>query len=244
MSAEVKIRDFVSIDKDNLRTRSLPKQTNQIEERNRRALEQTPIKQLGPPPRPFADCDIAFAIDISQSTRGTILAEECALIENFADRLNPRARDCLRVLPWDEIPHPVIHLQELPSISPAGRTDPTVLLRNRDQIDALQNCHLWFLLTDGEIVPQVVRKFAFGIASRSLHGTACVVVIFGSRPAKPILCNVSVGISVFGVSPSCMFVFHDADTHTAYILQSKGCFNSLLPSDRQKVNLDNDTEWA
>ena len=244
MSAGVKIRDFVSTDNDNRSIRPQPQKAIQTEERNRKTLEHTSVRQLRSPPRPFRDCDIAFAIDISQSTRGAILAEECALIENFADRLNPKARDWLRILPWDEIPHPVIQLQELPSISPAGRTDPTVLLRNRDQIDVLQNCHLWFLLTDGEIVPQIVRKFAFGIASRGLHGTACIVVIFGSRPAKPILCNISVGISVFAVSPSCMFVFHDADTHTAYVLQSKGCFNALLPGDRREVNLDNDTEWS
>ena len=243
MGPTFKTRDFAPTGEE------VPKQPSLL--RPRSPLEQTtkssrPVKVINvrPPPRPFTDCDIAFAIDISQSTRGGVLSEECALIENFADSLTTKARDRLRIMPWDEIPHSIISIQNLPDIEPAGRTDPNVLLRNREQIELLQKCHLWFLLTDGEIVPQIVRKFALGIASRSLHGTACIIVIFGPRPAKPILCNVSVGISVFGVSPNCMFVFHDADTHTAYILQCKGCFNTLMPNDSRDLSLDKDTEWT
>ena len=196
------------------------------------------------PPRPITDCEIVFALDISQSTRGRILAEECALIENFANGLTSGARDRLRVLPWDEIQHPSITVKDFPNLSPAGRTDPSVLLRNQEQVKLLQNCHLWFLFTDGEIVPQLVRRFALGIASRSLHGTACVIVVFGSRPAKPILCNISVGFAVFGVSPDSLFVFHDAYTHEAYILQCKGCFNVLMPHRTRELNLDKDTDWT
>ena len=244
MSSATKIRDFVPSEADvPKRTFGLPP-TGPFLESSTRPSQSVQSLKVPSPPRPFIDCDIAFAIDISQSTRGRVLAEECALIENFADNLTARARDRLRVLPWDEIPHSIISIQDLPHIDPGGRTDPNVLLRNREQIELLQNCHLWFLLTDGEIVPQTVRRFAFNIASRSLHGTACIIVIFGPRPAKPILCNVSVGISVFGVSPNCMFVFHDADTHMAYILQCKGCFNVLKPKGVQDINLDKDTDWT
>ena len=240
MSSAIKTRDFAPTKGDVLKhSYRLPPQSPFLE---RSTQDSKPIN-VRPPPRPFTDCDIAFAIDISQSTRGGVLAEECALIENFADGLTAKARDRLRVMPWDEIPHSIISIQDLPGIDPGGRTDPNVLLRNREQIDLLQNCHLWFLLTDGEIVPQTVRKFALGIASRGLHGTACIIVVFGPRPTKPILCNVSVGISVFGVSPNCMFLFHDSDTHTAYILQCKGCFNVLMPSGIRDLNIDTDTDW-
>lgn len=241
MSSAIKTRDFAPTGEEVPRQQfRLPPQ-NPFLERSTQDSEPTKVR---PPSRPFTGCDIAFAIDISQSTRGGVLAEECALIENFADSLTSEARDRVRVMPWDEIPHSIISIHDLPNIDPGGRTDPNVLLRNREQIESLQNCHLWFLLTDGEIIPQTVRTFALGIASRSLHGTACIIVIFGRRPAKPILCNVSVGISVFGVSPNCLFVFHDSDTHTAYILQCKGCFNVLMPNGIRDLDLDKDTDWT
>ena len=241
MSSAIKTRDFAPTKWEVLKQPyRLPPQSPFLE---RKGAQDSKLINVRPHPRPFTDCDIVFAIDISQSTRGGVLAEECALIENFADSLTAKARDRLRVMPWDEIPHSIISIQDLPDIDPGGRTDPNVLLRNREQIDLLQNCHLWFLLTDGEIVPQTVRKFALGIASRGLHGTACIIVIFGPRPAKPILCNVSVGISVFGVSPNCMFLFHDSDTHTAYILQCKGCFNVLMPNGIRDLNVNTGTDW-
>ncbi|KAI9732296.1 MAG: hypothetical protein M1834_001503 [Cirrosporium novae-zelandiae] len=191
----------------------------------------------------FADCSMSFAIDISQSTKGRILAEECAFIQNFAAGLSPGAKDVVRVMPWDEISHKIITVEELNKIDPGGRTDPNVLLRNREYIDLLQDSQLWFLLTDGQIFPNVVRTFALNVNSRSLHGTACVLVIFGKRPAKPILCNVSVGISVFAVTPNCIFVFHDVDTHIGYVLQCKGCFSTLLSLGVEQVRLDSTTEW-
>ncbi|KAH9206549.1 hypothetical protein DL95DRAFT_528367 [Leptodontidium sp. 2 PMI_412] len=196
-----------------------------------------------PAPVLFEDCRMTFAIDISQSTIGPVLAEECAFIKNFVGGLSTSAKDSARMIPWDEISHPIITLEELGNIKPAGRTDPNVLLQKREHIDLLQASHLWFLLTDGEIVPKTVHRFAFSINSRSLHGTACIIVIFGKLPLTPTLCNVSVGISVFAVTPNCLFVFHDVDTHLAYILQCKGCFNSLLPRGMDQTSLNSSTQW-
>ncbi|KAH7403043.1 hypothetical protein BKA64DRAFT_440088 [Cadophora sp. MPI-SDFR-AT-0126] len=197
----------------------------------------------GPASVPFEDCRTSFAIDISQSTIGPVLAEECAFIENFVGNLSDSARGLARVIPWDEISHPIITVEGLGNIKPAGRTDPNVLLQNKEHIDLLQSSNLWFLLTDGEIVPKTVHRFAFSINSRSLHGTACIIVIFGKLPQHPTLCNVSVGISVFAVTPNCLFVFHDVETHLAYILQCKGCFNSLLPEGRNQTSLNSSTQW-
>ncbi|KAL2068416.1 hypothetical protein VTL71DRAFT_16514 [Oculimacula yallundae] len=179
-----------------------------------------------PTPIPFEDCRMSFAIDISQMACPRLPKEGVA-----------------RVIPWDEISHPIITVEELTNIKPAGRTDPNVLLEKREHIDLLQTSHLWFLLTDGEIVPKTVHRFSLSINSRGLHGTACVIVIFGSLPPKPILCNVSVGISVFAVTPNCVFIFHDVATHRAYILQCKGCFNALLPRGWSHISLNNSTKW-
>lgn len=67
--------------------------------------------------------------------------------------------------------------------------------------------------------------------------------MFGTRPSKPMLCNVSVGISVFGVSPNCLFLFHDAESHVVYVLQCKGLFNALLLKGVQHLVLDKNTRW-
>ena len=143
MDQTVKTRDFATTNKRPLDevTRSYTRPPNPPERVDVRAPYQyKPVNVQ--PPRPFTDCDIAFAIDISQSTRGSVLAEECAIIENFAEGLTPRARERLRVMPWDEIPHSIIPIEELPKIVPGGRTDPNVLLGSKEQIDLLQNCHL------------------------------------------------------------------------------------------------------
>lgn len=52
-----------------------------------------------PAPVPFDDCRMSFAIDISQSTTGSILAEECAFIQNFVGELSPSVKDLARVIP-------------------------------------------------------------------------------------------------------------------------------------------------
>lgn len=247
MDSSTVIRDFATtISSQAVLARSQKPVVNQYLPRPPSPASQPQVSSAGDSPThiPFDDCLMTFAIDISQSTIGSVLAEECAFIQNFVGGLSPSARGLARVIPWDEISHPIITVEGLANIKPAGRTDPNVLLKNREHIDLLQASHLWFLLTDGEIVPNTVRRFAFSINSRSLHGTACVIVIFGRLPPRPTLCNVSVGISVFAVTPNCVFVFHDVDTHRAYILQCKGCFNALLPRGTSQTSLNSSTEWS
>lgn len=237
MDSTVKIRDFAA-------SASVPAQRRSFTPPAPLTAKPARALTVEEAPRPFQDCDLTFAVDISQSTKGTVLAEECALIKNIERNLTRRASSCIRVLPWDEISHKVISTRELDTIDPAGRTDPNVLLQNSPYLAALHSCHLWFLLTDGEILPASVRRFALNINSRSLHGTPCVLAIFGSRPATPFLCNVSVGISVFGVSPDCIFLFHDVESHHSWILQCKGCFNALLPAGQEQLFLERHTEWS
>lgn len=134
MGQMAKTRDFATTNKRPLdevtwghtRPSNLPKRVDV-----RAPYQYEPVNVQ--PPRPFTDCDFASAIDISQSTRGSVLAEECAIIGNFAEALTPRARKRLRVMPWDEIPHSIIPIEELPKIVPGGRTDPKVLLGARSR---------------------------------------------------------------------------------------------------------------
>lgn len=52
------------------------------------------------------------------------------------------------------------------------------------------------------------------------------------------------GLSVFAVSPHCAFLYTDVDTGKTYILQTKGCFSSLLPKERSNPRLDGSTVWT
>jgi hypothetical protein len=80
-------------------------------------------------------------------------------------------------------------------------------------------------------------------AQNELHGTACIVVLFGYKCQKPVDCNTSVGISIFGMAPDCLFLFHDIASGMVSILQSKGVFNKLLPNGYGVLSLDEHTKW-
>ncbi|KAI9779999.1 MAG: hypothetical protein M1816_003281 [Peltula sp. TS41687] len=88
-----------------------------------------------------------------------------------------------------------------------------------------------------------VAKFASGIADQGLHGTACVVIMFGIPPYAPSLLNVSVGTAVFAASPNCLFLFHNVFTGDLYILQCKGSFKSLLRAGSENPNVLPNTMW-
>lgn len=98
-------------------------------------------------------------------------------------------------------------------------------------------------MTDGDILPPDVRQFARGLVEYGLHGLASVVAIFGEREQPPAQCNVSVGVSVFAVSPHCAFLYTDTTTYKTYVLQTKGCFSALLPRGKTNPKLQEDTLW-
>ena len=98
-------------------------------------------------------------------------------------------------------------------------------------------------MTDGEIDRLELECFSKGICETSLHGTPCVVILFGYKTTRPVSCNISVGLSVFSNAADCLFLFHDIDTTAVYILQSKGVFKGLLPLDFGELILDSRTLW-
>lgn len=191
----------------------------------------------------FSQSTLVFALDASGSTAGKIIQVEKSVIKIICGRLTAARRLNTLILPWDNHARRAIQLDELDHVDSLGGTDPTVLLADPVCSNALSRSDLWFLLTDGEIQKDTVRKFALGIGAAGLHGTACVLIVFGSSLERPILCNVSVGISVFAITPDCLFLFHDFESGQIYVLQSKGCFNALIPDDKRELQITNTTRW-
>lgn len=194
---------------------------------------------------PFADSTISIAVDVSTSTRGLVLSQEALAISTICHQLSSEARDMSNVLPWSGNAHPILRMTESARLKPSFGTHPSILCSNNDHATALKNSRLWFLMTDGMILEEHIRDFAGGIARRGLHGTTCVIILFGYTPHKPVHLNTSVGISVFAVAPNCLFLFHDVESGTLYVLQHKGCFTKNFQDTwSDNPSLDNDTSWT
>ncbi|KAF8253217.1 hypothetical protein K440DRAFT_657722 [Wilcoxina mikolae CBS 423.85] len=192
---------------------------------------------------PFSESRTSFAVDISGSTAGKIMHEERAVVREICDQFSSTAKQKTKILPWNHKPHSILSYQQITHLSSAGGTDPTILNSDNSFKLALRDSTLWFLLTDGLIEPPVIKEFALGIGNKGLHGTACVIILFGNKNQSPVECNTSVGLSVFAAAPDCLFLFHDITTSTPYIFQCKGCFLSLLPQGTENPILSPDTRW-
>ncbi|KAL8831101.1 MAG: hypothetical protein Q9170_005451, partial [Blastenia crenularia] len=192
----------------------------------------------------YKDVTAAFAVDISSSTRadGILTQEKMAVLENYS-YLTREAKSRARVLPWCETANPPIKIPNVMELCPTWGTDPTVLITDRDHQNLLRQCSLWFLLTDGYINRSNIRNFASGVGEQGLHGKACVVIVFRTRPSRPTHCNISVGQAIFALAPDCAFLFHDVGTEEVYILQCKGCFRALLPDRKAEIIVDDSVSW-
>jgi len=191
----------------------------------------------------YQDIDATFAVDMSWSTSSGVLVREKEVVVNLATRFSATARERVRVLPWNSEALSPITLSSIDGLSSSGGTDPTVLNSDIRHHHILRNSSLWFLLTDGEIDEFTVKRFALGIGERGLHGTACVIILFGQPPLRPASCNISVGQAVFAVVPDCAFLFHDIVTGETFVFQCKGCFRGLLPQEEMQIALDTKTTW-
>lgn len=192
----------------------------------------------------FHDSTIAIAVDVSGSTMGRVLEQEMAAAQMMCDILSDKARHLARILPWDHSLHAITLSDSLGKLaSDGGGTIPSVLTSESGAVSILSNCSCWVLFTDGAIDDIEIRNFSEGIRQNGLHGTACVIIIFGYKTHKPTSCNCSVGLSMFSAAPDCLFLFHDIDTEDVYILQSKGIFNELLPKEQKEIIFDRRTRW-
>lgn len=227
-----------------------PPSLDKIPPRNNIKIEAVSDQPLGQPTdrraqsAAFKDSIISVAVDVSTSTTGLILSQEALAISQICHRLSEEAREKGKVLPWSGVALPVCQLTDSAYLRPSYGTDPSVLCSDATHTTALKECDLWFLMTDGHVDEKDIQNFAYGIARNGLHGTTCVIVLFGYLPNLPSELNTSVGISVFAVAPNCLFLFHDVESGTIYVLQHKGCFTTVF-KDVWSNNpvLDHTTSW-
>lgn len=177
---------------------------------------------------PFRDAAVSFAIDVSTSTTGRTLDMERTFIKKIADLLSPASQLNARVLPWSAVAQAPETLWGLRNLRNSFGTMPHKVLQDARHLNALYNSSLWFLMTDGIVTKEDGIEFARQLASKSMHGTSCVTVIFGSIQKQPASCNISVGVNVYSVSPNCLFLYCDTASGELMIMGSKGIFTSVL----------------
>jgi hypothetical protein len=189
------------------------------------------------------------AIDRSSSTHGGTLKKETAFIGEICELISPRNETPVQVLPWNDTIGSSINMSREPNklsaITSLGGTDPRVLYTPGPYLETLKDSGIWFLLTDGQIHDRTVQDFALQTAAQGMHGTPCVIVVFGltvwDRPAS---CDISVGVALYAVTPNCLFLFCDTESRTLYIIQCKGCFKGLLPDPEATYELNYYTQWS
>ncbi|RAH56562.1 hypothetical protein BO85DRAFT_489346 [Aspergillus piperis CBS 112811] len=186
---------------------------------------------------------LTFAVDVSGSTKGIVLRKETDAITKFWRSMSPELVPLSTILPWSKTALPSMEISQVEELYVSGGTDPGVLLQSSRCTSKLQDASLWFLLTDGIIREHRIQKFANAIYNAGIHGTACVIILFGERYESPFDCDVSVGISVFAAAPHCIFLFSDVETDIVYVLQAKGTFSNILPAGREFSSFGEWTRW-
>ena len=193
----------------------------------------------------FQDCTVAFAIDTSGSTAGHTLDNESEAVSTIWRLLTPSAQSRSRVIPWNSTTEPVVHMAKLPGLRSHGNTHPTSLARKSESRNTIQNSTLWVLLTDGIIDMSEYQQFAKDLALNSLHGIACIIMVFGDTDRRPCNCNISVGVSVFAVVPDCLFLYVDRTSQTVYLMQCSGRFTQILEvQGKAQPELGAKTRWV
>ena len=191
----------------------------------------------------FRDSKISIAVDVSGSTFDDVLAAEKRAIHSICSLIPRNLRATSKILPWNDFAGEPIPSGNLSSLVSDGGTDPNSLIQHPECRYVLQESDFWFLMTDGLIGHEEVRKFAHGLLEYALHGKACIITVFGYTDGKPSDCNITVGLSVFAVSPHVAFLFTNVDSGNTFVLQTKGCFSNLLPPGRSNPVLDYNTQW-
>ena len=194
------------------------------------------------PGKPFPQAKVAFAVDVSGSTMGATLRAEKHFITAMSELINPRPRFDAKILPWDNTTYRIRGVSQVNTLQSEGGTDPGVLLKSGFCRRAILDSDLWFLMTDGLITDGTRSAFAENLAKKGVHGTNCVIVIFGDPALGPGGCDISVGISVFAVVPNCAFLFYNTENGEIRLFQTRGAFKSLLKGQAPPV-FDKSSKW-
>lgn len=193
---------------------------------------------------PFRQSKICICVDVSGSTYGPALKAEIKAIKQVCSLVPQSMYDNITIIPWNDASERPRSLSQIHTLESGGGTDPNVLLEDPECRLLLQEADFWFLMTDGEIDSSVVRQFARNLTDYGMHGKACIISVFGEKLMKPSHCNITVGLSVFAVSPHVVFMYTDIDTSKTTLLSTKGCFSNLLPAGKRNPTLDYDTNWS
>lgn len=200
------------------------------------------------PTHPLKELKSCIAIDTSGSTYGRTLEVELDAIQQISRLYGPNNPNLLSVLPWNHttIDSPITlprDSRDLRSVKSDGGTQPVSLYRNEKYFKCLQDSSVWFLFTDGQIAMSDVESFSSRTKTLGLHGTACVIVIYGRAFKPPGDEDITVGVSVYAHAPDSMLLYHDYVSNKLYILQALGCFGILLPPGQSNPPLDRTTTW-
>ncbi|SCV25250.1 uncharacterized protein FFB14_00143 [Fusarium fujikuroi] len=192
----------------------------------------------------FRQSKICICVDVSGSTYGPALTAEIKAVKQVCSLIPQSMYENITIIPWNDASERPRSLSQIHTLESGGGTDPNVLLEDPECRLLLQEADFWFLMTDGEIDSSVVRQFARNLTDYGMHGKACIVSVFGEKLMKPSHCNITVGLSVFAVSPHVVFMYTDIDTSKTTLLSTKGCFSNLLPVGKRNPTLDYDTNWS
>ncbi|KAF4446877.1 hypothetical protein F53441_9508 [Fusarium austroafricanum] len=192
----------------------------------------------------FRHSKICICVDVSGSTYGPTLAAEIKAVKQVCSLIPQSMHDNITIIPWNDMAERPRPLSQIHTLESGGGTDPNVLLEDPECRLLLQEAGFWFLMTDGEIDSSVVRQFARNLTDYGMHGKACIISVFGEKLMKPSHCNITVGLSVFAVSPHVAFLYTDVETSKTSLLSTKGCFSNLLPAGKRNPTLDYDTSWS
>lgn len=190
------------------------------------------------------EATVAFAVDVSASTRGSVITTEKALISRISKRMSGKSQVLSTILPWSGVSHPPVGLVGVSSLEPQSGTRPVVVLNDVNHLDALSKSSLWLLLTDGRVSEEDRVQFAKRFPATQLHGKPCIAAIVHSqrRHRGPAHFNISVGVPVYAISPNCIYLFCDDKSNDIFILQAKGVFKSLLKGAANPV-INMATTW-
>ncbi|PWW72086.1 hypothetical protein C7212DRAFT_366800 [Tuber magnatum] len=197
-------------------------------------------------PRPFSQCNITLAVDVSGSTAGRILRTETEFMSSIIQLILREYQRNVHILPWNHQAEAPCALTGLRSLESRGGTNPVSLLLSRPHLAALRSSGIWFLLTDGDISEWEVRRFSTHLAQERMHGVPVVVVVFGGTDGStPAHCNISVGLSPFAAVPHSALLYQDVQINgRCYVLAAKGCFEGLGTVGGEAVVLGDSTTWS
>ncbi|KAF4424230.1 hypothetical protein FACUT_10377 [Fusarium acutatum] len=172
---------------------------------------------------------LVFVMEVS-STSERIFQEEKNTISYITSKLKPKElADQSYILPWDRQAYDPVPAHLIGNLQHSVGSNPSIIFENYLARICLEQSKIWFLMTDGVIEEERANAFANNITEAELHGTPCIIIVFGNRSRPPSRSKLSIGMSICAPSPHYAVLFHDVWSNEPFVVQAKGCFASLLP---------------